>query len=156
MTSNLMKVSSQGVREFPVDHKQKLMKNEDIDDVYDHPISREGPHFDTNKETVSKPATKTKRKRRIANKNHSMDFGADVFSLPSRDYVQHQYNTDLNDMHDDEKIDFIEKENKKLMDKVYALSEGLKGVLQKMKEKKESKPPQVFIHQHEEFAGMLI
>lgn len=53
MASNLIKVSSQGVRDYPIESKKKQSKNEDIDDVYDHVSSKDPPHFDTNKETVS-------------------------------------------------------------------------------------------------------
>lgn len=84
MTSNLMKSSSQGVRDYPIDHKKKLSKNEDIDDVYDDP-SNYPPQFDADKEAVSKPPII--KKRRIANKNHSVDAGSDPTVGITRDVV---------------------------------------------------------------------
>jgi hypothetical protein len=152
MTTDINKVSSQGVRDYPID-KKKQSQNEDLGDVYEQFSTKEAPHFDTNKEVVSNPAAKTKKKRRIANKNHSMDFVADPFDLPGKDFIHHQYNTDLREMTAEARINFVEEENAKILNKVNSLSEALQAVVGKMKQKQESKPPQIFMRNNQEFDG---
>ena len=70
-----MKASREGVRDYPLPKKSNARQNDDIDDVYDDPTKGQAPPFEANKETVSKPPVV--KKRRIANKNHSMDAGID-------------------------------------------------------------------------------
>lgn len=172
MTTNLMKSSSQGVRDYPIDHNKKLSKNEDIDDVYDDP-SNNPPQFDANKETVSKPPIT--KKRRIANKNHSVDAGSDPNVGATRDVVlrsrkfsysnqlklEKKYNhvslfsIDLGNLAPEEQLDFMETENEKVREKVYQLAEALSVVVDKMKLKTENKPKQVFIRKNEDFNGNI-
>ena len=69
MSDNLLKVSSQGVRDFRVRGDTQI--NDDIGDVYNKPPKHSPPHFDTNKQTVSKePVTK---RRRFVKKRLSID-----------------------------------------------------------------------------------
>ena len=127
--------SSQGVRDFPIEKtKQKQTKNEDINDVYENISSNEPIHFNTNKEAISKPAV---GKRKFNAKMTIDDNG--------RDFINHQYNTDIDTFTIEEKWEFVNKENEKLVVKVNQLVEGLKAVMNKMKSKKDSKPPQVFM-----------
>lgn len=70
-------------------------------------------------------------------------------------FIYHQYNVNLNDMDDEKKIKFLDKENEKLLGKVLDLSFSLKSVLIKMQEKNEAKPQQIFMHKNEEFKGKL-
>lgn len=93
------------------------------------------------------------KRRRIVNKNHSMDLNSDPFELPARDYIYHQYNVDMNTMNTDDKFMFMDSENEKLTQKVEALAQGLSALIEKMQSKKESKPPQVFQRKNEETVG---
>lgn len=68
-------------------------------------------------------------------------------------YIYYQYNIDMSEMDDSKKVEFIEKENEKLLAKVLDLTFSLKTVLIKMKEKEASKPAQIFQHKNEEFKG---
>lgn len=151
---NLLKSSAHGVRDFPMSPKTKNNKNEDIDDVYDHVSTKKPADFSTNKETVSVSGTKTKKKKRILNKNHSMDFITDPYQLPSKQFIYHHYNTDLDEMTPEDQMEFVNKENEKLLEKVTALGLGLKSFLQKAKEKQDSKPPQVFMKTNDDYKGM--
>lgn len=83
-----------------------------------------------------------------------MDLGANPFEYPNREYIYHQYNVDLSTMQGEEKLNFIDSENEKLTEKVHALALGLTAVIDKMKNKKESKPAQVFIKKNEEYQDM--
>ena len=69
MSENLMKVSSQGVRDFKV--KGGVAMNDDIGDVYKQQPINEPPHFDTNKQNVSKPLTT--RKKKLTHTKQSVD-----------------------------------------------------------------------------------
>lgn len=44
----------------------------------------------------------------------------------------------------------------KILAKIETLSEGIKNVLEKMKDKKEAKPPQVFMRTKDEFKGTCL
>lgn len=56
-------------------------------------------------------------------------------------------------MTSEQQMEFIDKENEKLLGKVLDLTFSLKTVLVKVKEKNVSKPPQIFMHKNEEFKG---
>ena len=132
--NNISKVSSQGVRDYPIDNKTKQVKNEDLDDVYEHVSSNTPILFDTNKEAVSNPPI-MRRKKRFANRNRSLDLDMDPFDYEGRDFIYHQYNTDIDTFTPEEKIQFVENENVKMLEKVNQLSEALKSVLDKIKTK---------------------
>lgn len=58
MSTNLLKVSSQGVRDYPISSNKKPT-NEDIDDVYDHPGDNTSD-YDTKKEVIVDEKAKNK------------------------------------------------------------------------------------------------
>ena len=69
------------------------------------------------------------------------------------DFISQNYNVDLANMDDEEKMDFLDRENENLQSKVLDLSSSLKIVLDKVKDKTVSKPPQVSIHKSDDFQG---
>ena len=60
MSDNLMKISSQGVRDYKIKKDDNI--NDDIGDVYDQKPSHQPAHFDTNKATVSKASVRAKKR----------------------------------------------------------------------------------------------
>jgi N-acetylmuramic acid 6-phosphate (MurNAc-6-P) etherase len=82
-----------------------------------------------------------------------MEFITDPFDLPGREFINNKYNTDLNSMHPEERVSFMEQENAKIQSKVNDLTVALQTVIEKMKQKKESKPEQIFIRKNDDFQG---
>jgi hypothetical protein len=61
MTTDLRKSSSQRIIDHSEDNRLKLSKNEDLEDIYEHPSTRPS-YIDTYTETVAKLPTLKKRK----------------------------------------------------------------------------------------------
>lgn len=59
----------------------------------------------------------------------------DPFDYEARDFIDYQYNVDLETFTPEEKVKFVDKENLKMLEKVNQLSEALKTVLEKIKSK---------------------
>lgn len=71
-------------------------------------------------------------------------------------YIAQNYNVDMRQMDDEEKIDFLDKENEKLLSKVLDLTFGLKAVLHKVKEKTQTKPAQTLMHLNDDYKGTFL
>lgn len=76
-----------------------------------------------------------KRTKRIVNKVRTLDLNMDPFDYEARDFIDYQYNVDLDTFTPEEKVKFVDKENLKMLEKVNQLSEALNTVLEKIKSK---------------------
>lgn len=122
MSNSLLKVSSQGVRDFKV--KPSENANDDIGDVYDDNPAKAPPRIESSKPSVS--SNGTVKKKKIGYKNKTLKGNMGVTTLTKKDMILRAH---LDNLNDEEQLQYLKNENDSARNMINDLMEAFKTTI---------------------------